>query len=82
MGDMAYLARAVIFVMGVPIKVSDYLYTQYKYRQGKGDSQQTLAWVLRHNQRCMTPGSILVRTQIGGKHVSSDCCAILHVSSA
>jgi hypothetical protein len=33
MGDMAHLARAMSFVMGVPIKVGDDLDAQDQYRQ-------------------------------------------------
>jgi len=39
MSDMTNLARAVIFVMGVSVKVGDYLYAQYKCRQNERDSQ-------------------------------------------
>jgi len=72
MRDMANLARAMIFVMGVSIKVSDYLYAQRECREDKHDRQQTFAWVLGHDRPYMTPGRIVVRTGVNRKHVSSD----------
>lgn len=39
MSDVTNLARAVILVMGIPIKVGDYLYAQYECRQNERDNQ-------------------------------------------
>jgi hypothetical protein len=58
MSDVAHLARAVVFVMGVPVKVGNYLYAQYEYREDKRDRQQTLGWVLRHRQPYRTPAPL------------------------
>lgn len=35
MGDVAHLACAVIFVVGVPVKVGDNLYAENEYREDK-----------------------------------------------
>lgn len=40
MGDMAHLAGAVIFVVGIPVEVGNDLYTQYEYRQHQQYGQQ------------------------------------------